>query len=153
MLLLHLQFRLIMHLISDRYLISLTMSFNSTHTIITSHWTTYNCSKADYDGLQQFLFNSSYYNSNDVNEAWLIIKHVILSGINQFIPKVRLRPVQYPVWFKTWDHCPQSWSIIPFQLNLINKRQTYSTTFFFQYLQNVLVAYLSCLSLTAYYLI
>jgi len=88
------------HLISDHYLISLTMSFSSTHTNHQPLNYAYDYSKADYHGLQQFLFNcdlTSYYNSNDVNETWLIIKHIILSGINQFIPKVRLRPVQYPV--------------------------------------------------------
>jgi len=55
----------------------------------------YDYSKADYDSLQQFLFIcdlTSYYNTNDVNEAWLNIKHAILSEMNQFIPKVRLRP-------------------------------------------------------------
>ena len=76
---------------SYHYLISLTTSFNSTRTNHQPLNYVYDYSKADYDGLQQFLFNrdlTSYYNSNDANEARLIIKHVILSGINQFIPKV-----------------------------------------------------------------
>jgi len=37
--------------------------------------------------LTTISFNCDLSNTNDVNEAWLIIKHVILSGMNQFFQK------------------------------------------------------------------
>ena len=88
--------------ISDHYLITLKMSFNFTHSDRQPSNYVYDFSKADYDGFCQFLLScdlTSYYNCTDVNEAWTFIKQLIITGMDQFIPKVRLRSSQYPKWF------------------------------------------------------
>ena len=42
---------------------------------------------------------SALYNSFDVEEIWHFLKTHITSSMDSFIPKVRLRVQQFPVWF------------------------------------------------------
>ena len=58
--------------------------------------------KADLDGLCSYLLDhdfSSCIQSNHVNTVWLRIKEAIMTGMNLFVPKVRLRRNQQPKWF------------------------------------------------------
>ena len=88
--------------ISDHYLISVTISFNFACSKNKPAKYVYDYSKADYEGLCHYLLScdfTSYFNCTDVNEAWSIIKQLITTGMDLFIPKVRLRSSQYPKWF------------------------------------------------------
>ena len=58
--------------------------------------------KADLDGLCSYLLDhhfSSCIQSNHVNTVWLRIKEAIMTGMNLFVPKVRLRRNQQPKCF------------------------------------------------------
>ena len=55
-----------------------------------------------YIGLCQFFDNSDLtclYNCSDVNQVWTFVRDLIITGMDQFIPKVRLKSNQYPMWF------------------------------------------------------
>ena len=59
-------------------------------------------SKADYIGLNQYISKcdlTSYYNITDVNNAWSILKQLIINGMELFIPKIKLKTTQFPKWF------------------------------------------------------
>ena len=63
---------------------------------------TFNYAKGDYAGLNEYLLNCDFgviCNLTDVEEIWNILKNHILSGMNLFIPKVKIRVRQFPVWF------------------------------------------------------
>ena len=58
--------------------------------------------KADYEGLCSFLLDADFstcLQSEDVEFVWSSLKNMIYTGMNLFIPKVRLRRYQYPRWF------------------------------------------------------
>ena len=65
--------------------------------------------KADLNGLCSYLLDhdsSSCIQSNHVNTVWLRIKEAIMTGMNLFVPKVRLRRNQQPKWFTSHiRHC------------------------------------------------
>ena len=63
---------------------------------------TFNYAKGDYVGLNEYLLNCDLgviCNLTDVEEIWNILKNHILSGMTLFIPKVKIRVRQFPVWF------------------------------------------------------
>ena len=54
-----------------------------------------------FQGLCEFLLDYNFsdcFNSNDVETVWSSIKHAIYLGMHLFIPKVRIRRRQFPVW-------------------------------------------------------
>ena len=58
--------------------------------------------KADYDGILSYLCDFDYnpcLQSQDVEFIWITIKNSILTAMNLFIPKVRLRRQQFPCWY------------------------------------------------------
>ena len=58
--------------------------------------------KANYVGLSSFFMDTDFsqlLSSNDVNLIWSSLKNIIYSGMNIFIPKVRLKKNQFPCWF------------------------------------------------------
>ena len=62
----------------------------------------YDYPKGDYESLCQFFTNSdltNLYNCSGVNQVWTLVRDLITTGMDQFIPKVRLKPNQYPKWF------------------------------------------------------
>jgi len=63
----------------------------------------YDYSKEDHIGLNQCYISTcdltAYYNTTDVNNAWTILKQLITTRMDLFIPKVKLRSAQYPKWF------------------------------------------------------
>ena len=65
--------------------------------------------KADYDGLLQFLLDfdfSDCFQSNSVEHVWSYIKDTILYGMQLYIPTVKLRKQDYPKWFNSdIRHC------------------------------------------------
>ena len=87
---------------SDHYLISLTLSYYHTSLNYTLPKYVYDYPKGDYEGLCHFLLSSDltdFYDCSEVNQAWTFVKNLITTGMNQFIPKVKLRSNQYPKWF------------------------------------------------------
>ncbi len=64
----------------------------------------YDFSKADWVGLGNYLLDSDFkfsmcFETYDVDEVWSIVRLIIYSGMDLFIPKVRLRSFQFPKWF------------------------------------------------------
>jgi len=53
----------------------------------------FNFSEGDFNDL------TSLYNSSDVEEIWYILRSNILTGIELFVPKIRLHSRQFPNWF------------------------------------------------------
>ena len=86
---------------SDHYPITFVLS----HSVISPHNSPtyfYDFSKGDYEGLSYFLANCDFsdcYNSDDVEFIWFIIKGYIISAMELYIPKVKVRSHQYPKWF------------------------------------------------------
>ena len=51
-------------------------------------------SKRDYIGLNQYISAcdlTTYYNTTDVNKAWTILKQLLLTGMDLFILKIKLK--------------------------------------------------------------
>ena len=87
---------------SDHYLISLTLSYYQSFSKCKTPTYVYDYSKGDYEGLCQFFINSdltNLYNCSDVNQVWTLVRDLVTTGMDQFIPKVRLKFNQYPKWF------------------------------------------------------
>ena len=60
----------------------------------------FNYAKGDYVSLNEYLLNCDFtalYNITDTEEIWNILKDHIHTGMNLFIPKVKLRCRQFPV--------------------------------------------------------
>ena len=87
---------------SDHYLISFILSYHQTLSNCTIPTYVYDHCKADYEGLCQYLINSDLtclYNHSDPNQAWTFVRDLITTGMDQFIPKAKLKHNQYPTWF------------------------------------------------------
>ena len=88
-------------ILSDHHLITFTISCkNSTPKPVIKE--TFNYCKGDYVGLNEYLLNcdvSAIYDLTDPEEIWNVLKCHILTGMNHFIPKVKSRVRQFPVWF------------------------------------------------------
>ena len=87
---------------SDHYPITFVLS----HSVISPTHNPpiyfYDFSKGDYEGLSHFLANCDFSdcnNSDDVEFIWFIIKSYIISAMELYIPKVKVRSHQYPKWF------------------------------------------------------
>ena len=73
-------------------------SYNTTQNLTRY---VFDYSKADYLGLNQYISTwdlTSYYNITDVNNAWSILKQLIINGMELFIPKIKLKTTQFPKW-------------------------------------------------------
>jgi len=67
----------------------------------------FNFSRGDYHGFNNYLLNCNLnplYDSSDVEEIWHIIRSNILSDMDLFIPKTRIRTHQFPSWFTPQLH-------------------------------------------------
>ena len=88
---------------SDHHLITFNTCYKITTTIsVTKDREVFDYAKGDYVGLNEYLLGcdlTDLYNSSDTEEIWNILKRHILTGMNRFIPKVKLRSRQFPVWF------------------------------------------------------
>ena len=94
----------------------------------------FNYAKGDYVNLNEYLLNCDFtalYNSTDTEEIWNILKDHILTGMNLFIPKVKLRCCQFPVWFT-----PHLWHLIKCLRTLQCKYTKHPTSNNFQRLVN-----------------
>ena len=58
--------------------------------------------KADWSGLSDYLLNQDFsmcYEEINVERIWAFFKNIIMSAMELFIPKVRLRRTQFPRWY------------------------------------------------------
>ena len=65
---------------------------------VTKDREVFDYAKGDYSSLNEYLLSCDFtalYNSTDIEEIWSILKHHILTGVNFFIPKVKLRSHQF----------------------------------------------------------
>lgn len=87
---------------SDHSIIDFSLSHSVTpHSKVLPQYV-FDFPKADYNGLCSFLMDINYsplLSSDDVNFIWSSLKSIIYSGMNLYVPKVRLRRYQYPSWF------------------------------------------------------
>ena len=86
---------------SDHYLISFTTSLKHLVSTPTTK-EVFNYAKGDYSGLSEYLSScdlSVLFNSSDVEEVWHLLRSYIISGMDLFIPKIRLHARQFPFWF------------------------------------------------------
>ena len=85
---------------SDHHLITFNICYECTTLMpVTKDREVFDYAKGDYFSLNEYLLGCDFYNSTDIEEIWSILKHHILTGMNLFIPKVKLRSHQFPVWF------------------------------------------------------
>ena len=86
---------------SDHYLITFKTSFGHNTTQSTIR-VVFDFARGDFDGLNHYLSNCNYsslYTCTNADEIWGLLKHYIVTGMNLFIPTVRLRARQFPAWF------------------------------------------------------
>ena len=77
---------------SDHYLITFETSFEHNTTQSTIR-VVFDFTKGDFDGLNHYLLNciySSLYTCTNAEEIWGLLKYYIVTGMNLFIPTVRL---------------------------------------------------------------
>ena len=87
---------------SDHYPITFSFSFSSPYITHMSARYVFDYSKGDYIGLNQYIYAcdlTTYYYTTDVNKAWAILKQLLLCGMDLFIPKIKLKSIQYPKWY------------------------------------------------------
>ena len=80
----------------------LSQQIHLTPTTVTIPKYVFDFPKANYDGILSYLSDFNYIpciQSQNVESIWLTIKNSILTAMNLFIPKVRLRRHQFPCWY------------------------------------------------------
>ena len=93
------------HLIkSDHFIITfqLTHSAPSQPPPTSNQKYVFDFPKADFEGLCSFLLDADFnpcLQSDDIEFVWSSLKNMIYTGMNLFIPKVRIRRHQFPRWF------------------------------------------------------
>ena len=87
---------------SDHYIISFQLSLLKSVTPRQKPRYVFDFPKANLSGLCNFLLDfdfSSCLASANIEYIWTAIKQAIYTGMGLFIPKVRIRSHQYPIWF------------------------------------------------------
>ena len=87
---------------SDHYLVSFKLKSILNHKPDSCPITILDYSKANYDGLNQFLSSIDYstcYQSENVEFVWSFVKSLLLQGIRRFIPTIKLKTTAHPKWF------------------------------------------------------
>ena len=87
---------------SDHYIISFQLLVSKSVFSREKPRYVFDFPKANLTGLCNFLLDidfSSCLGSNNTEYVWSAIKQAIYTGMDLFIPKVRIRSYQYPVWF------------------------------------------------------
>ena len=86
---------------SDHHLITFNICYlNTTPKPVVKE--TFNYARGDYVSLNEYLLTCDFtllYSLTDPEAIWAILKNHILTGMNLFIPKVKIRTRQFPVWF------------------------------------------------------
>ena len=87
---------------SDHYVISFQLALCKPVSSREKPRYVFDFPKANLSGLCDFLLDidfSSCLASANIEYVWSAIKQAIYTGMDLFIPKVRIRSYQYPVWF------------------------------------------------------
>ena len=88
--------------VTDHKLISFDIVFTVNKSGGRNSTVKFDYMKADWFGLNEFLLASDFsvcYESSDVNFIWSSLKAILVSSMDMFIPKVKLRSKQFPVWY------------------------------------------------------
>ena len=86
----------------DHYIISFQLFLSKSVFFREKPRYVFDFPKTNLTGLCDFLLDidfSSCLASNNTEYVWSARKQVIYTGMDLFIPKVRIRSYQYPVWF------------------------------------------------------
>ena len=89
---------------SDHFIISFSIDTSTTYFPKETPKYVLDYSKADFDGLCDFLINSDFQpclTSTNIEFVWSYIKNTVLHATFLFIPKVRLRTRQRPKWINS----------------------------------------------------
>ena len=88
---------------SDHYIISFQLSLFKPVLSREKPRYVFDFPKANLSGLCDFLLDMDFphalHQSTSNSYVWSAIKQAIYTGIDLFIPKVRIRSYQYPIWF------------------------------------------------------
>ena len=87
---------------SDHYIISFQLSLLKSVTPRQKPRYVFDFPKANLTGLCNFLLDFDFspcLASVNIEYVWSAIKQAIYTGMDLFIPKVRIRSHQYPIWF------------------------------------------------------
>ena len=87
---------------SDHYIISFQLLLFKSVSYREKPRYVFDFPKANLTGLCDFLQDNDFSSClacNNTECIWSAIKQAIYTGMDQFIPKVRIRSYQYPVWF------------------------------------------------------
>lgn len=72
-----------------------TRIFNDNFTPFSK----FNFAKGDYLGLYYYISHHSFSDSDSIPEVVNDLTELIIDGINNFVPKITVKPLRYPSWF------------------------------------------------------
>ncbi len=87
---------------TDHYLISCGIRLCPVNPSPNSPAMVFDYPKADWNGLSNHLLNQDFsmcYEEVNADIIWAWFKNIVLSAMELFIPKVRLRSMQFPRWY------------------------------------------------------
>jgi len=89
---------------SDHYLITFNIIINSNHTRTQPDdiVTVFDYNRANFEDMNEYIMNTDLslcYSSSDVEFVWSYLKQTIWVAMNQFIPKIIIKPNHYPKWY------------------------------------------------------
>ena len=90
--------------LSDHYNICFHMVYCPSTSRRHSPLSVFDYSKADYEGLCNYLLDIDYsfcLQSGSIEYVWSYLKSVILTGMNMFIPKRRVKHGHHPHWYNS----------------------------------------------------
>ena len=90
---------------TDNFMISCGLKSSGpspTDPLLWTNTMVFDYSKVDWDSMCSYLLDQDFsmcYEEENVELIWLVIKNTVLSAMELFIPKVRLRKNQFPRWY------------------------------------------------------
>ena len=87
---------------SDHYPVSFKLKSTIHHKPEHQPINILDYSKANYDDLNEFLYNFDFspcYRSENVEFVWSFVKSILLQDIRRYIPTIKLKSNPHPNWF------------------------------------------------------
>lgn len=89
---------------SDHFMISFNIDCHYLKNKSQNSLFVFDYANADYEGLCDFLMDFDFsccLLSNEIEHVWFILKDVILTSINLFVPRVKIKYRNQPKWFNS----------------------------------------------------
>lgn len=87
---------------SDHFMVSFSLNVTGVSAPCKCMSVVFDYPKANWDGLCNYLLDSDFsmcFEEDDVEVIWSIFKHIVITALNMFIPKVQMKNHQFPRWF------------------------------------------------------